>query len=187
MSLHKLTAGDGYSYLTRQVAAHDATSRGYAGLGDYYASKGESPGVWVCRGWSAVPGFLPTGPVTEAQMRALFGEGRHPDADRLWREMAAAGHGPAAIEAATRLGAPFRVYDGGSEFRRRLVGRFAAWNADAGLPRDWPVPPAERAGSAPRSRPACFTPSTAGRRGRPRALRVRGPGVPAVHDRGRRL
>ena len=28
MSLHKLTAGDGYTYLTRQVAAHDADARG---------------------------------------------------------------------------------------------------------------------------------------------------------------
>ena len=37
MTLHKLTAGDGYTYLTRQVAAFDATVRGRAGLGDYYA------------------------------------------------------------------------------------------------------------------------------------------------------
>jgi len=29
MSIHKLTAGDGYSYLTRQVAAFDATERGH--------------------------------------------------------------------------------------------------------------------------------------------------------------
>jgi len=50
MSLHKLTAGDGYTYLTRQVAAQDATQRGYAGLGDYYAQRGESPGVWMGRG-----------------------------------------------------------------------------------------------------------------------------------------
>ncbi len=28
MSLHKLTAGDGYIYLTRQVAAGDSTERG---------------------------------------------------------------------------------------------------------------------------------------------------------------
>ena len=33
MTLHKLTAGDGYTYLTRQVAAFDATERGHAGLG----------------------------------------------------------------------------------------------------------------------------------------------------------
>ena len=28
MTLHKLTAGDGYTYLTRQVAASDATESG---------------------------------------------------------------------------------------------------------------------------------------------------------------
>ncbi len=45
MSLHKLSAGDGYTYLTRQVAAADDTNRGYGSLGDYYEQKGESPGV----------------------------------------------------------------------------------------------------------------------------------------------
>ena len=43
MGLHKLTAGDGYTYLTRQVAAHDATEKGHASLGDYYDEKGEPP------------------------------------------------------------------------------------------------------------------------------------------------
>jgi hypothetical protein len=33
MSLHKLTAGSGYDYLTRQIAALDATDKGHAGLG----------------------------------------------------------------------------------------------------------------------------------------------------------
>jgi hypothetical protein len=32
MSLHKLTAGDGYTYLTRQVAAADATDKGHTSL-----------------------------------------------------------------------------------------------------------------------------------------------------------
>ena len=36
MKVHKLTAGDGYTYLTRQVAAMDATDKGHTGLGDYY-------------------------------------------------------------------------------------------------------------------------------------------------------
>ena len=46
MGLHKLTAGDGYTYLTRQVAVQDATERGNSSLGDYYAERGESPGRW---------------------------------------------------------------------------------------------------------------------------------------------
>ena len=39
MTLHKLTAGDGYTYLTRQVAAFDATERGHTGLGDYCSQR----------------------------------------------------------------------------------------------------------------------------------------------------
>ena len=41
MSLHKLTAGDGYMYLIRQVAAQDATVK--TGLAAYYEEKGEAP------------------------------------------------------------------------------------------------------------------------------------------------
>ena len=37
MSLHKLTAGSGHDYLTRQVAALDATHKGHTGLASYYA------------------------------------------------------------------------------------------------------------------------------------------------------
>jgi hypothetical protein len=36
MSLHKLTAGSGYDYLTRQVAALDATDKGRSGLASYH-------------------------------------------------------------------------------------------------------------------------------------------------------
>ena len=47
MCIHKLTAGTGYDYLTRQVAALDATEKGHTGLASYYTAKGETPGVWV--------------------------------------------------------------------------------------------------------------------------------------------
>jgi hypothetical protein len=43
MSLHKLNAGSGYDYLTRQVAALDATDKGHTGLASYYTERGESP------------------------------------------------------------------------------------------------------------------------------------------------
>jgi hypothetical protein len=39
MSLHKLTAGSGYDYLTRQVAAFDATEKGHTGLASYYTER----------------------------------------------------------------------------------------------------------------------------------------------------
>ena len=49
MTLHKL-AGSGYTYLTKQVAAHDATEKRQAGLASYYEEKGESPGRWLGTG-----------------------------------------------------------------------------------------------------------------------------------------
>jgi hypothetical protein len=42
-TLRKLTAGDGYLYLIRQVAASDSTERGRNTLSEYYSAKGESP------------------------------------------------------------------------------------------------------------------------------------------------
>ena len=54
MTIHKLTAGSGYDYLTRQVAAQDATERGHSGLASYYSARGEAPGVWVGRGLSGL-------------------------------------------------------------------------------------------------------------------------------------
>ena len=49
MSIHKLSAGSGYDYLTRQVAAFDATERGHVGLASYYTERGEIPGAWIGR------------------------------------------------------------------------------------------------------------------------------------------
>ena len=49
MSIHKLTAGSGYDYLTRQVAALDATEKGHLGLASYYTERGESPGCGSAR------------------------------------------------------------------------------------------------------------------------------------------
>ncbi len=78
MSLHKLTAGDGYEYLTRQVAAMDSTEKGHTGLASYYTQKGETPGVWVGSGMAGIDGLDAGDPVTAEQMRFLFGSGHHP-------------------------------------------------------------------------------------------------------------
>ena len=53
MSVHKLTAGSGYDYLTRQVAALDATEKGHIGLASYYAERGESRGRGSVPAWTA--------------------------------------------------------------------------------------------------------------------------------------
>ena len=161
MTLHKLTAGDGYTYLTRQVAVVDSTERGRAGLADYYTERGESPGRWVGSALADVD--LAVGDVvTEAQMLALFGEGRHPNADQLVEDAiraavtAAAGAGApgaggpgrvdvAAITASTQLGQPFPVHAAAPRFRVLVARRVVAANLARGAHRDTPMDAAARA------------------------------------------
>src|SRR4051812_43041036 len=81
MTLHKLTAGDGYTYLTRQVASADEPRAPSQSLADYYTARGNPPGQWL--GGGAVTLGMEGTPVSEAQMRALFGEGCHPNRDDL--------------------------------------------------------------------------------------------------------
>ena len=140
MTLHKLTAGDGYTYLTRQVAASDATNRGYSDLGAYYSEKGEAPGVWMGTGLSSVPDFPLGEHVTEAQMKALFGEGRHPNADAIERAAIAAGKDADAVDRSSRLGNPYRIHEQANMFHRRSAGAFRDYNTEQGVHADTPVP-----------------------------------------------
>ncbi|MGI8665570.1 MAG: MobF family relaxase [Jatrophihabitans sp.] len=150
MSLHKLTAGDGYAYLTRQVAANDASARGYKSLNDYYSAKGESPGQWKGAGLEAL-GIEAGAVVTEKQMLALFGEGRHPNSDQMAEAILAApagtvlGEPAAAIDRETRLGRLFPVYDGTSEFRDRLAEAYQAFNTVHDRPGNAKIEDADRA------------------------------------------
>ncbi|MDN5899216.1 MAG: relaxase domain-containing protein [Brachybacterium sp.] len=153
MSIHKLTAGSGYDYLTRQVAALDATDKGHVGLASYYTEKGESPGVWVGSGMAGIDGLEVGNIVTSDQMSALFGAGLHPLADERVKELdrrigrpGQATATDAEYRAASRLGLPFKVYANDvSTFRIEVATRIAAANDAAGLPADWPIPAADRA------------------------------------------
>jgi conjugative relaxase-like TrwC/TraI family protein len=78
MSLKKLAAGSGYAYLTDQVAAYDSTEPGRTPLADYYAAKGEAPGLWIGSGLVGVKGIDHGDVVTAEQMKHLFGEGCDP-------------------------------------------------------------------------------------------------------------
>lgn len=78
MTLHKLSAGSGYEYLTRQVAAHDSTEQGRAALADYYLEKVESPGRWVGSGLVGIDGLEAGDAVTAEEMNHLFGFGCDP-------------------------------------------------------------------------------------------------------------
>ena len=146
MGLHKLTAGDGYTYLTRQVAVHDATDRGHSGLGEYYSEKGESPGRWWGTGLAALD-IEPGAEVTEQQMRNLFGEGRHPDAERLEEAALDAGASVQAAKKASQLGRLFAVYTGNApEFVQETARRFTAYNLQQG--RHWKTRGAGRGAGA---------------------------------------
>src|SRR5665647_1819477 len=145
MSLHKITAGDGYEYLTRQVAAMDSTEKGHTGLASYYTQKGETPGVWVGCGMVGIEGLAVGDIVTAEQMRFLFGSGHHPLAGQ--RCVALPVNATVAqVQEAIRLGAPFKVYAHDMPvFRIEVAKRFAAYNAQVGAPQAAPVPAQVRA------------------------------------------
>jgi conjugative relaxase-like TrwC/TraI family protein len=145
MSIHKLSAGSGYDYLTRQVAAFDATEKGHVGLASYYTERGESPGAWIGSGLASIDGLNTGDAVTAEQMRSLFGAGLHPLATRRLEQLDAADLTGANINTATQLGAPFRIYAGDvSPFRVEVAKRIAAQQAAWELG-DGPVSASDRA------------------------------------------
>ena len=107
MTLHKLHAGDGYTYLTRQVAAGDEGRSPGQLLADYYTATGNPPGRWLGAG---AEDLAVHGRVTETQMRALFGRGMHPDAEQIAALELAAGRTQREAEKAARLGRAFPSY-----------------------------------------------------------------------------
>ena len=146
MSIHKLTAGSGYDYLTRQVAAQDATEKGHTGLASYYSAKGEAPGTWVGSGLAGIDGLDEGDEVTAEQMRNLFGAGKHPLAEQVRAAAAEAGLSEREQETAAWLGNPFRVHaNDTSAFRIRVAKEVAALNATRGRRSADPIPLADRA------------------------------------------
>src|SRR5215211_2596855 len=146
MSIHKLSAGSGYDYLTRQVAALDGTEKGHVGLASYYTERGETPGAWIGSGLVGIDGLNAGDAVTAEQMRALFGAGMHPLATKRLQQLATADLTDANMKAATRLGVPFKVYAGEvSPFRIEVAKRIATRQAATGQLGDESVSAALRA------------------------------------------
>ena len=146
MSIHKLTAGSGYDYLTRQVAALDATEKGHTGLASYYTERGERPGVWIGSGLDGIDGLTAGDPVTAEQMRALFGCGLHPLAELRQQQLEGPDLTLRDFQDAARLGAPFQIVDGVvSPFRLEVAKRLEAIQTAAGLPAGAALPPSDRA------------------------------------------
>jgi DNA primase catalytic core len=144
MGLHKLTAGDGYSYLTRQVAVHDSTEKGHANLHDYYEQKGESPGHWLGAGLTGLDMKVGT-EVTVEQMKALFGEGRHPNAQAIEQTVIDAGDTKDAALRASALGRAFAVYTGSSPFLVEVAREFSVFNQQRGQVWNAALPEQDRA------------------------------------------
>ncbi|MFJ4167803.1 MobF family relaxase [Microbacterium sp. NPDC089698] len=107
MSFHKLSAGDGYEYYLKETASADTKRTRGEELTDYYTVEGNPPGVWMGRGTEHLG---VSGTVSEAQMRALFGEGLHPDADEIIEQAVKDGMSPEAAIKAARLGRRYPVY-----------------------------------------------------------------------------
>jgi hypothetical protein len=145
MSLHKLTAGSGYDYLTRQVAALDATEKGHIGLASYYTERGEAPGAWVGSGMEGIDGLDVGDPVTAEQMRALFGCGLHPLAETRLRQLDGPDLTGQDLRDVRWLGAPFKIIDDATPFRVEVAKRISALNALIGEPVDASVAAADRA------------------------------------------
>src|SRR5680860_667776 len=131
MTLHKLHAGDGYTYLTRQVAAGDEGRSSGQELTDYYTATGNPPGRWTGAGARdlAIDGW-----VREDQMRALFGRGMHPDADQIVALELAAGRSQKDAEKAAKLGRAFLSYSQLEQRTDRVAARVEKFEQDNGRP-----------------------------------------------------
>ncbi|MFI5955373.1 MobF family relaxase [Cryptosporangium sp. NPDC051539] len=141
MTIHKLTAGDGYTYLTRHVAGGDVDQKRGQSAAEYYTAEGNPPGRWIGHGAPLLG--LAGQPVTEAQMRALFGLGMHPDADRITAAYLAAHLQPGMSKAqvsraeerarrAATLGRSFPEFAALPPYDERVRDRLAALRTETG-------------------------------------------------------
>ncbi|TFB92258.1 MULTISPECIES: MobF family relaxase [unclassified Cryobacterium] len=118
MTMHILSAGDGYAYYISETATADVKREAGLQLGDYYTIEGNPPGVWVGSGLAALG---VSGAVTEEQMKALYGEGLHPDAEQIIAT--AQGEGKSADEAIelAKLGRGYYSYKQGTTDLREQI------------------------------------------------------------------
>lgn len=80
VSMRVMSAGDGYKYLLRTVAAADGDRSLSTPLTRYYAEKGSPPGAWMGSGLPALGGgqLVVGAQVSEAQLQLLVRMGRDP-------------------------------------------------------------------------------------------------------------
>lgn len=109
VSMRVMSAGQGYRYLLRTVAAGDGDRDVTEPLTRYYQEKGTPPGRWTGSGLAGLPsGTTRAGdPVTEEQLRLFLGAGQDPNIG-------------------TQLGRPYRSFAGVRDRVRGRVGKLPA-------------------------------------------------------------
>ncbi|OUM44626.1 MobF family relaxase [Arthrobacter sedimenti] len=122
MTVHKLSAGDGYTYYTSEVASGDELRAGDRELGDYYTVEGMPPGQWVGHSEQLLG---VSGDVTQEQMAALFGEGLHPEAARILAD--------GGTNQDVRLGQKYHQFgEANTEMTKRLDEEYARFRRTSG-------------------------------------------------------
>ncbi|POX39434.1 MobF family relaxase [Streptomyces sp. Ru72] len=105
ISVAKVQRRNAWRYYVRGVAFGDGRRPARQPLKDAQEQAGLPPGLWMGRGLAAL-GLTAGSVVTQRQMVLLFGQGRHPDADRIERELLDDGADPETARLATVLGQP---------------------------------------------------------------------------------
>ncbi|WP_286929901.1 MULTISPECIES: MobF family relaxase [Aeromicrobium] len=79
VTIYKMSAGKGYEYLLRTVAAGDGDRSLSTPLTRYYTEAGTPPGRWMGSGVASLETAIRVGDeVTEEQLKQLIGQGAHP-------------------------------------------------------------------------------------------------------------
>lgn len=105
VSVAKVQPGNAWRYYTRGVAFGDGRRPARTPMKDAQEEAGLPPGIWMGRGLPAL-GLTAGSVVTERQAELMFGEGRHPDADRMERDLLDDGADPETARLTTVLGQP---------------------------------------------------------------------------------
>lgn len=109
MTLHVLSSGKGYRYLTNSIVSGDIQRKPGQTLSNYYAGEhGTPPGQWCGKGAKSL-GL--TGTITEEQMSFLYGKGMNPNAKSNIEKLMAEGKTFEEAKKSQYLGSKYALYD----------------------------------------------------------------------------
>ncbi|MFB8085921.1 relaxase domain-containing protein [Streptomyces sp. NPDC055992] len=114
----KIQRRNAWRYHIREVASGDGHRPVSQSLKDAQELAGLPPGRWLGSGLGAL-GLTEGGEVSERQLELLFGEGRHPDADRIERGLLDDGVDAATARGLTVLGEPIEEIERGKQIPLR--------------------------------------------------------------------